>query len=106
MTKKIKTKKHEGTLTILIEGGFNADLVQSFRAIFEDIDTSDKQIIIDLSAAEYVDSAVLGLLIHMKKKFTNSKLENIRISNCNSRIRKVFETMQFHEMFEIDMLED
>lgn len=106
MTEALETAKSDGTVTITITGSFNANLVQNFRQVFDDIESSDRHIVIDLAGAEYIDSAALGLMIHMKRKFEDSRLQGIRVINANARIRKVFQTMHFQDMFEIDMLED
>lgn len=106
MSEHLETAKQDGTITIAVKGGFNANLVHKFRGIFDDIESSDHSIIIDLGEAEYIDSAALGLMLHMRKKFQNTKIERIRVINSNARIRKVFQTMHFQEMFEIDMVGD
>ncbi len=104
MQDTLETEKQDGTLTISISGGFNAGLLHRFRDVFDDIDSSSKNIVLDLSATEYIDSAALGLMIHIRKRLDRKVVKHIRIINCNARIRKVFKTMRFEDMFEIDMM--
>jgi anti-anti-sigma factor len=105
MNQELIYEKNEGTLTLRIKGGFNAHLVQTFRNILEDVESQDHSMVIDLADAEYVDSAALGLLIHVKRKLSSSNIEAISIINSNSRIFRVFQTMRFEDMFDIKKLE-
>jgi anti-anti-sigma factor len=105
MTQALVTVKSDSVLTISISGRFNSCLVQEFRDVFREIDGQKKSIVIDLADAEYIDSAALGLMIHMKKKLKQSNVETIRVINSNARIRKVFSTMKFENMFDIDVME-
>ncbi|NQZ06251.1 MAG: STAS domain-containing protein [Algicola sp.] len=97
----LKWAKNNKVMTVTINGAFNAHLVQAFRKVFLEIEGQDTTIVIDLADAEYIDSAALGLMIHMKKKFKDSNLNIIKIINSNDRILKVFQIMCFHDMFEI-----
>jgi anti-anti-sigma factor len=93
--------KANNVLTVTIEGGFNSHLVQDFRKVFLEIEGQDTTFVIDLAAAEFIDSAALGLMIHMKRRFENTSLQTIKVINSNERILKVFQIMRFHDMFKI-----
>ena len=105
MNQELIYEKSEGTLTVSIRGGFNSHLVQTFRNVLDDVESEDHAMVIDLVDAEYVDSAALGLLIHIKRKLNDSNIDAISIINSNSRIFKVFQTMHFEAMFDIEKQE-
>lgn len=94
--------KLDGILTIKITGMFDARLIQNFRAAYQNMDEIDTEVILDLGDTEYLDSAALGLLIHMKKKLAHTPANHIRIINSNERITKLFHIMQFDQMFDLD----
>ncbi len=93
--------KENKVFTVTIKGAFNAHLVQHFRKVFLEVEAPDTTFIIDLADAEFIDSAALGLMIHMKKKFKGTPLQTIKVINSNERVLKVFQIMRFHDMFEI-----
>ena len=105
MNDQFQCDKQNGVYLVTISGAFNASLVKPFRAAFDNLHPSDRAVVIDLALADTVDSAALGLLIHMRKRLKEYGIHDIAIINTNARIRKTFHTMRFEDYFDIDMLD-
>lgn len=53
---------------------------------------------IDLSAAEYIDSSALGMLL-LLREFAGGERANITFIGCNEHLRKIFEVTNFYKLF-------
>ncbi|MFT5162788.1 MAG: anti-anti-sigma factor [Alteromonadaceae bacterium] len=102
MVGSLNSQNKNGTLTITINGIFDANLVKEFHNAYLDIGLANKEVIIDLANTDYLDSAALGMLIHMKKRLKESSISVIRIVKSNERIIKLFKIMQFDNLFTIE----
>lgn len=89
------------TFTIHIQGKFDFNLVQDFRAAYADVGDSKPKVIIDLRDTEYMDSSALGMLLNMKKNL-GEKASTIAITNCRPQIKKILQISRFDKKFEID----
>lgn len=101
MAATLDFKRHNGAVIISVKGIFNAHLVNDFHYAYSELEPSDREILVDLENTEYLDSAALGMLIHMQKKLSNSQIRSIRLTNANERVSKLFQIMQFDKMFAI-----
>lgn len=99
LTKNLSADKE--TFTIKIDGKFDFNLVQEFRAAYQDIGDNKPKVIVDLRDTEYMDSSALGMLLNMQKNL-GDKVSSISISNCRPQIKKILQISRFDKKFNID----
>lgn len=87
-----------GELIIKISGRFDFSVHQELRKATEKIDSAVKQVVVDLSATEYVDSSALGMLLVLRDKMGTDK-QKIRLINARPEIKKVLEIASFDKLF-------
>lgn len=101
MNGTVDSVKQNGVLTISVTGMLDAHLVKEFHRCYQDLEMKDKTVIVDCKDTEYMDSAGLGMLLHMKKQLDDSYVQKIKLVNANDRILKLFRLMQFARIFDI-----
>ncbi|MFT4923979.1 MAG: anti-anti-sigma factor [Phenylobacterium sp.] len=102
MSGEITSIKQGGVLKISVTGMFDANVLKEFHRTYQDLEGKDKLVVVQLVDAEYMDSAGLGMLLHMKKALDKqSGGREIRLINANDRIMRLFKLMQFDQMFTI-----
>ncbi len=89
------------TFTIQIKGKFDFNVVQAFRASYENVGDGKPKVLVDLRETEYMDSSALGMLLNMQKSLGDT-VESIRIGNCRAQIKKILQISRFDKKFEID----
>ena len=89
------------TFTIQIDGKFDFNLVQEFRAAYQDIGTNNPKVVVDLRNTEYMDSSALGMLLNMQKNIGDT-VSGITIANCRPQIKKILQISRFDKKFNID----
>jgi anti-anti-sigma factor len=95
----LNTETH--TLEISISGRFDFSIHQNFRKITQQINTSVKMIVIDLSDTDYMDSSALGMLLVLRDKVNENK-EAIVIKNVKEDVRKILQIANFDKLFTLD----
>jgi anti-sigma B factor antagonist len=74
------------------------ELQKSFEPIIEK--NQDKELILNFVNVKFMTSAFLGLLVRVHKKLCEQGGQ-LRLSNLDSNLRKVFEITQLTKVFEI-----
>ncbi|NVK56395.1 MAG: STAS domain-containing protein [Alteromonadaceae bacterium] len=92
---------NDTTLVILVGEKFDFVLVDSFRRAYEDLPAEIRQIDVDLSATQYMDSSALGMLLNMQKVLAGRQLV-YRIINCRPQIARILEISRFNKKFDIE----
>ncbi len=93
----------EGRGVVTLGGALTAANVDSFRdQVFRWMNEHDsvRQMVLDLGAMEFIDSAGLGLLIVLLKR-CGERGGDIRIARLQKRARLVFEITRAYKVFEI-----
>ncbi|MEI6808022.1 MAG: STAS domain-containing protein [bacterium] len=107
MNVRFEVRESRGIITIT--GALNAASVDSFRTqLFRWMGENDavRQIVLDLAAMDFIDSAGLGVIIAILKRVTEQN-GDIRIANLQRKARVVFEITRAYKIFEIfDSLEE
>lgn len=89
------------TLTIQIEGRFDASSLDDFRRCYEKSDGgSPEKYNVDLREAVYLDSSALGMLLVLRD-FAGGESAQITISNCSDQVKKIFSISSFEQLFTI-----
>jgi anti-anti-sigma factor len=92
-------KIEEKRATIEFSGTLKDDLINK-------IEQGNSNVIIDLSATEFVDSSFLGTLVAGLKK-TDINGGNLKIVDLQEPVRAMFELTRLYKIFEIfDTVED
>jgi len=89
------------TLTIQIEGRFDASTLEEFRRCYElEGGRAPEKYNVDLSEAVYLDSSALGMLLVLRD-FAGGETSQITISNCSDQVKKIFSISSFEQLFTI-----
>ncbi|MFT5594060.1 MAG: anti-anti-sigma factor [Oceanicoccus sp.] len=97
----INTSVKGDELTITVEGRFDFSAHQEFRDAYEEADTGVNKYVIDMSRATYLDSSALGMLL-LLRDHAGGESANVRISRCNSDVKKILTISNFEQLFTID----
>jgi anti-anti-sigma factor len=97
----IQSSVAEGTLTIAIDGRFDATSLDDFRKCYEDHTSSSVgSYIVDLADTVYLDSSALGMLLVLRD-FAGGDQASVVIQNCSEEIKKIFAISNFSQLFDI-----
>lgn len=89
------------TLTIQVEGRFDASSLDDFRKCYEDVKSPvPEKFIVDLKDAVYLDSSALGMLLVLRD-FAGGEASQIHIANCSDQVKKIFSISSFEQLFTI-----
>lgn len=98
MSIQIDKNDENKELKIMVSGNFDFSIHPQFRDAYQDLDKS-YNVIVDLKATEYMDSAALGMLLLLDDEFANHR---IKIINCNDFIKQVLQIAHFEKKFDIE----
>ncbi|MBC6907108.1 anti-sigma factor antagonist [Saccharophagus sp. K07] len=89
------------TLTIQVEGRFDASSLDEFRKCYEDVSGGvPERYNVDLKNAVYLDSSALGMLLVLRD-YAGGENAQITISNCSPEVKKIFSISSFEQLFTI-----
>lgn len=89
------------TLTIEVEGRFDASSLDEFRKCYENIpEGAPDSYNVDLKDAVYLDSSALGMLLVLRD-YAGGENAKITISNCSPEVKKIFSISSFEQLFTI-----
>ena len=90
------------SLSIEIEGRFDASSLDEFRKCYEEISSDDAPHFynVDLKNAVYLDSSALGMLLVLRD-YAGGESAQITISNCSPEVKKIFSISSFEQLFTI-----
>jgi anti-anti-sigma factor len=95
------TTSHDGnTITIRVKGRFDFNLVQDFRCAYQEQKKPTANYVIDLADTDYMDSAALGMLLHLWR-FAGGEKARVKVINCRPGVRKIFEITHFDKKIEV-----
>lgn len=87
-----------GTLIIKIVGRFDFDTHLQMREATNKAVADISKVIVDLSAADYLDSSALGMLLVLRDKVANNK-DAIQIKGAKTEVKKILEIANFDKLF-------
>lgn len=87
---------------VKLSGRFDFNTHREFRAAYEPV--MDKpgitQVVIDLSAVDYLDSSALGMLLMLREKAVKAK-RSVELSGAKGSVEQVLNIARFAELFKI-----
>lgn len=97
----IKIKEDDDIITVSVKGDIELYTHAKFKnKLFELSTASNKNIDIDLSQVDYMDSSGLGTLVTLHK-IQNKKGRKLTISNVNADIRNLIRLSTLSDIFEV-----
>lgn len=87
-------------VTISVRGRFDFSQHQEFRNSYNQPDAG-LNYLLDLSAAEYMDSSALGMLLLFRES-AEARACQIRIVHCREEIKKILVIANFQKLFVIE----
>ncbi len=88
-------------LSFDLGGRFGIDDFQSFRDSYGQGVEDAEEVIVDLANIEYLDSASLGMLLHMQQQL-QKQVKKFRIINTTPEVVKLFRVSRFDKIFIIN----
>ncbi len=88
------------TLTISINGRFDASLLDDFRKSYEENGEKVESYKIDLGDTVHLDSSALGMLLVLRDHAGGDR-SKITIENCSPEVKKIFSISSFEQLFTI-----
>lgn len=88
--------------TLTVPERFDFSIHRDFRAHYESILATNgvRELDIDLSNVDYVDSSALGMLLLLREKSMGANIQ-LKLSKPRSAVRQVLETANFGRLFTI-----
>jgi HptB-dependent secretion and biofilm anti anti-sigma factor len=86
------------TVTITISGRFDFNSHKDFRKAYSDTDGANCNYVVDMSAAEYIDSSALGMLL-LLREHAGSEHAKINISNAVNEVKDILIVSNFDKLF-------
>jgi len=98
----VNTAVSEGgdKITISVDGKFDFQLYDEFRACYADTVGEGKQYVVDLSDTEYLDSSALGMLL-LLREHAGGESSRIDITEASTEVKKILDVANFGKLFNI-----
>ena len=92
----------DGRSVIRLQGRFDFSSHRDFREATETAlaDAGSREISVDLSAVDYLDSSALGMLLMLRDK-ARSADKAVLLSNCRGAVKQVLDIANFGKLFTI-----
>jgi anti-anti-sigma factor len=87
-------------ITISVQGKFDFQLYDEFRASYVDTGGEGKQYVVDLSGTEYLDSSALGMLL-LLREHAGGESSKIDITQASTEVKKILNVANFGKLFNI-----
>lgn len=97
---EISLSEKNGYNILSLKGEFDMSDSSSFESIINNIKSKSKNIIIDCTDLEYLDSSAIGQLIQLQMDITNND-GKLYIANLNEFILNIFEIADLNTFFTI-----
>ena len=93
----------EGSRAVIkLSGRFDFNTHRDFRAAYEPLvaDGSVRDVIVDFSSVDYLDSSALGMLLMLRDKVTGAG-KDVSLGNVRGNVKQVLEIANFGKLFKI-----
>lgn len=102
MTVRFDCRDHQAILSI--QGRFDFSVHTDFRRRSEQaLETEGvRQIVVDLTQVDYLDSSALGMLLLLREKAANAGRVQVVLTGARSMVRQVLDVANFGRLFPID----
>lgn len=99
---QITTDQKDQVSRMRLNGRFDFNSHREFRNACDQIlqDQSNKEIEVDFSNVDYLDSSALGMLLLLREKASNVNMQ-VSLLNCKGIVQQVLEVANFQKLFTI-----
>lgn len=80
---------------------FGMEEFADFREAYSQEVTGVSEVIVDLSGIEYLDSASLGMLLHMRQSLHKNNIDKFVLKNSTPELVRLFQMSKFDKYFMI-----
>lgn len=97
------TVTKEGSKAVIsLNGRFDFNTHRDFRAAYEPLvaDASIRDVAVDFSGVDYLDSSALGMLLMLRDKISGAGKE-VSLSNVRGNVKQVLDIANFGKLFKI-----
>ena len=94
--------KEGGKAVIKLSGRFDFNTHRDFRAAYEGLvgDAAVREVGVDFSGVDYLDSSALGMLLMLRDKAKSSG-KTVCLANARGSVRQVLDIANFGKLFPI-----
>lgn len=87
---------------IMLSGRFDFNTHREFRSAYEHLvtDTEIREIEVDFSGVDYLDSSALGMLLMLRDKASGAGKE-VALANVRGNVKQVLDIANFGKLFKI-----
>lgn len=98
---KVSSTSGKSVASVRIQGRFDFAGHREFRAAIKSLlaETAVREIEVDLSAVEYMDSAALGMLL-LARENAGDVGKTVTIARPSEKVRNVLDVANFHKLFQ------
>lgn len=97
---QVSISDSDGRKTIRIHGDFVFALNREFRDLYQSLPPG-RPVTVDLSAASYIDSAGLGMLVRLREHLGGDN-RSVTLRGANPTIRNILAVANFGQLFIIE----
>jgi anti-anti-sigma factor len=90
----------EKSVTIMVSGRFDFSTHQDFIQAYKAFPMGEKQFVVDLTNAEYLDSSAMGMLLQLREHGSKEG-EGVILKNGNEAVQDVLRIANFGKLFVI-----
>lgn len=95
-------KKEAAKATIVLSGRFDFNTHRDFRSAYEPLvsEAGIKQVTVDFSGVEYLDSSALGMLLMLRDKLGGVG-KDVTLTGVRGNVKQVLDIANFGKLFQI-----
>jgi HptB-dependent secretion and biofilm anti anti-sigma factor len=99
---EINRHTNDHTVTMTLCGRFDFNANQSFREACAAAPKGPgiKELVLDLSQVDYMDSSALGILLMLRQRATANK-QRVALSGCTGAVKQMLNVANFRRLFKI-----
>lgn len=98
---KIEIKENDSLVDIIVNGDIEMMTIKEFKEKLFDIGQNvDKDVELDLSSVDYIDSSGVGVLISLMK-LQKKKGKNFKIAKVSSQVMNVLQLSSLSDVFNL-----
>jgi anti-anti-sigma factor len=88
------------TVTIAVAGRFDFSTHQEFLKAYKAYEKGDKEFVVDLARADYMDSSAMGMLLQLREHAAKDRVVELR--NGSEAIKDILRIANFDKLFKIE----
>lgn len=102
MAMTVKTQIAGENAQLSLSGRFDFTAHREFRQSYESVlkQAGLKELAVDLSEVDYIDSSALGMLLLLRENAERSRLR-LALVNCTGSVRRVLDVANFGKLFSL-----